>query len=70
METQIIIPHSLGQALVDYLRTRPWGEVDALIRGLAQAREARVVPHDEPTPRPAAVPSRRAPVEEPAPTGG
>lgn len=49
MEPHIIIPSRLAQAIVDYLKRRPFEEVAPLIEGLVKAPQAQI---QEPAPAP------------------
>lgn len=60
METQaqVLIPRSLAQALVEYLKQRSYVEVAHLIGGLSQARLANIVAEEKP-PEQLVLPSQR-----------
>ena len=47
-QEQILIPKQLAVQLVDYLKQRPWAEVQVLMQGLLKAPSAKVIPDAEP----------------------
>lgn len=59
--THLLVARDLGQGIINYLQTRPWGEVNDLIAGLANAPGvvAQPLPAAAPAPPPT-TPARRS----------
>ena len=53
-EPQVVVPVKLAQAVVDYLKQRPFQEVAPLIDGLVRCPKAEIAP-----PAPALVPEEK-----------
>lgn len=47
-EPQVLVPVRLAQAVVDYLKTKPFNEVSELINGLVRAPRAALAPNPVP----------------------
>lgn len=45
---QILIPKQLASQLLDYLKQRPWIEVQSLMQGILKAPAAKVMSDAEP----------------------